>query len=122
MPLATTLYDVVPIRLRGLSWLALSETGNVLVRSMTDDSGGGQTETFTAGTALPCRVDPMGGGESVTAERIDPRTTHKITVPPSTSVSAADRFEITGRGTFEITAVRKRTQEPVRVLEAIANF
>jgi hypothetical protein len=148
MSLGTSLYDSVPTRLRGLAFLSLSDTGHVLTRTMVDSRGtvmvggtwggsqgtvyfpgtgtagtftGGQVETFTAGTAIPCRVDPMGGEEGTVANRIDERTTHRITVPPQTVVSARDRFSTTA-GTYEITAVRTRTQEPVRILEATEDF
>ena len=119
MPLSTTLHDNVPTQLRGLAYIALSTTGNVLVRTLTDDGAGGQAETYAAGSSIPCRVDPLGGGEAEAADRIDERTTHLITVPPATSVKAQDRFSVSGIGNFEITAVRTRTDENVRVLEAV---
>ena len=64
----------------------------------------------------------MGGGEGVIADRLDERTTHRITVPPQADVNAEDRFKIDGIGEFEITAVRIRTQEQVRILEAVEAF
>lgn len=146
--IGTTLYDTVPTRLRGLAFLSLSDVGQVHLRTMADARGtvvvggswggsqgtvyfpgtttagtfsGGQVETFTAGDEIPCRVDPMGGREGEVGGRIDERTTHRITVPPQTEVSARDRFSTTA-GTYEITAVRTRTQEPVRILEATEDF
>jgi hypothetical protein len=55
----------------------------------------------------------------VTADQIDERSTHLITCPAGTSVSTTARFEIANRGTYEITAIRTRTSEIVRELEAI---
>lgn len=122
MPLSTSLHDVVPTTLRGLAFLGLSNTGYILRGSVTDNQGGGGTYTFgTAGT-VDCRVDPIGGGEGVVANRLDERTTHLITVPPQTSVNAKDRFKVDGFGEFEITAVRVRTDEQVRLLEAVEDF
>jgi head-tail adaptor len=121
-PISTTLHDVTPTTLRGLTFLSLSEVGHVLARTYGDDSGGGQTGTYTQGSAIACRVDPVGGREGIVADRLDERTTHKITVPPDTTVSAADRFSVTTFGTFEITAVRARTDEQVRILEATEDF
>ncbi len=106
---------------RGLTFMALSDVGYVLTRTLGDDSGGGQTGTWTAGSALACRVDVWGGGENLTAGRVNERTTHRITIPPETTVTTADRFSVSTVGTFEITAVRTRTNEQVRVLEAV-NF
>lgn len=118
MPLTTTLFDCVPDQLRGLRFLALSDTGYLVRGTVTDNAGGGGTYTFgTAGT-FACRVDTLGGGESVIADRLDERTTHRITLPPESVVEAADRFVVNGE-TYEITAVRTRTQEQVRVCEAV---
>lgn len=117
-PLASSLHDDVPTQLRGLAFLALSDTGYLLRGTFVDNGGGGGTYSFgTAGT-FACRVDPLGGGEQVIANRLDERTTHHITLPPESVVEAADQFKVNGE-TYEITAVRARTQELVRVLEAV---
>lgn len=109
--------DSAPDQLRGLAFLRLADTGYILRGTVVDNGGGGGTTTFgTAGTVF-CRVDPLGGGESVIANRLDERTTHHITVPAQTVIDAADQFRVSGE-TYEITAVRARTQEQVRVLEA----
>lgn len=106
----------LPVNLRGALFLGLSDTGYVLRPTVVDDLGGGGTSTFgTAGT-YPCRVDPAGGGESSLADRISERTTHRISLPPMTDVRSSDRFKVSGV-TFEITAVRTRTEEDLRVLE-----
>ena len=113
MPLSTFLNGREPVRLRGLLWLALSETADVLSTVNTSDSGGGVTQVWgTAGANVPCRVDPLGGmGGVLLAGRIDERSTHLVTVPPGSTVSANDRFAIHGRGTFEVTATREQTAE-----------
>lgn len=117
-PISTTLHDVTPTTLRGLPFLALSNTGYLMRGTFTDNLGGGGTYTFgTAGT-FACRVDPLGGEEDLIANRLDERTTHRITVPPASSIEAKDRFKVSDV-TYEITAVRTRTQEQVRVLEAV---
>lgn len=119
MPISTFLDGSTPTQLRGLMWLALSDTGYILGGTVTDDGGGGGTTTYgTAGT-VPCRVDAMGGGEAVVADRMNDRSTHLITVPPNTDVDHANRFKVVDLGTFEITAVRSRTRETMRTLEAV---
>lgn len=119
MPLSTTAHDITPTTLRGLTFLSLSETGYLLRGTVTDNAGGGGSLTFgTAGT-YACRVDPIGGGEREVANRLDERTTHRITVPPDSAITASDRFAVATFGTFEITAVRTRTDEQVRILEAV---
>ena len=121
MPIGTFLNGRQVSQLRGLQWLALSDTGNFLTRSSTSDSGGGATTSWTAGSAVPCRIDPIGdrGDARMIGGRIDERTTHVVTVPAQTSITASGRFQITNRGTFEVTAVRTRTAEVTRIFEVI---
>ncbi len=118
MPLSTFLNGRAPTR--GLPWLALSDTGNVLIRTSVDDSGGGATQSWTAGSALPCRIDPLGTrGRGLVGGRIDERSTHVVTVPAGTPVASEDRFAITGRGTFEVLATHDRTAEWTRPFEVM---
>jgi head-tail adaptor len=121
MPISTFLNGRAPTQLRGLQWLALSDTGNILTQVSTSDSGGGATQSWTAGTAVQCRIDPVGdrGDSRIVGGRIDERSTHVVTVPAGTPVLAAGRFSIAGRGTFEITVVRERTAEFTQVFEVI---
>jgi hypothetical protein len=122
MPLSTFLNGRAPDSLRGLQWLALSDVGTHLTRTSTSDSGGGVTETWgTAGTAIPCKAEPIisHAARGLLAGRIDERSTHTVTVPAGTPVDTDDRFAITGRGTFEVTALRQQTAEWVREFEVI---
>lgn len=121
MSLSTFLNGREPERLRGLLFLALSEAGTILTLTSTTDSGGGATQLWgTAGTAIPCRVDPLGNlGGGVLAARVDERSTHVVTVPIGWSVTAADRFVIAGRGTFEVTATREQTAELATSFEVL---
>lgn len=119
MGLMTFLGDGNPTRLRGLAWLSLSDLGQVGTGTITDDGGGGGTATWTYGGTIPCRIDPMTGGELVTGGRLSDRSTHTITVPAGTVVSVASRFALAGRGTFEVTAVRSRTGEALTFFEVV---
>ena len=119
MPLTTFLDGRPATQLRGLMWLALSDVGHVVTQVSADDAGGGVTQVWTAGTAIPCRVDDLAGGEGVSAGRISDQSTHTILVQPDVVPSPIDRFAIDGKGTFEITAVRNRTRDWAQVLEAV---
>jgi hypothetical protein len=122
MPFGTFLDGREPERLRGLMFLSLSDTGNVVRGSFTSDAGGGGTIAWTAGSALPCRIDPLtqtGGREQLVAGRVSDRATHVVTVPPGTVADTDDRFVVSGRGTFEIVAVRERTKEWARMVEVV---
>lgn len=120
MSLSTFLNGREPSRLRGLLWLSLSDTGDLLSLTSTSDSGGGASQTWgTAGTAIPCRVDPLSSTTGVIAGRIDERSTHVVTVPLGTVVGGSDRFAVSGRGTFEVTATRVQTAELATTFEVI---
>lgn len=120
MSVATFLDGRTPTQLRGLGWLSLSDSGRVLTRAGTDDSGGGYTVgSWTAGSYFACRIDPAGSRNGELANQASERTTHIITLPANTTVATSARFEITNRGTYEVTAVRTRTRENFRELEAV---
>ncbi len=105
-------------QLRGALWLSLSATGYRLTESGTVDAGGGEIQTWgTAGT-FDCRIDSLGGSESVTGERLSDRSTHIVTLPPNTAIDHNDRFKLDG-DTYEITAVRTATAELARRVEVV---
>jgi len=106
-------------QLRGLAWLALSDVGQIGDGTVTDDTGGGGTTVWSYGSDIPCRIDPMAGNEQLVASRLSDRSTHLITIPPEIPITTANRFVITGRGTFEVTAVQDRTGELMRFFEAV---
>jgi hypothetical protein len=119
--LGTFLNGGTASHLRGLLWLSLSDTGQVGAKTSASDSGGGATESWSFGSSVPCRVDPIqrANSEVVIAERLSDRSTHLITTPPGTSVGLANRFLVANRGTFEVTAVRVRTASPAQFFEAV---
>ena len=121
MPVATYLHGSATTGLRGILMLALSESGTVLSAASTSDVGGGATQAWTAGAAVPCRIDPLGAEQGpLTGARLDERSTHLVTTPPQTAVSLASRFAISTRGTFEVTAVRHQTDEAATFFEVVA--
>jgi hypothetical protein len=95
----------------------LPDLAVIHTRSVVNDGGGGQTETFVAGITVPCRIASTGGGEKgESGSRIDDRTTHVLTIPKATVVGAKDRIVHDGV-TYEVTAVRTRSWEVVRRVE-----
>lgn len=120
MSQATFLNGGTISQLRGLAWLALSNVGSVVTRGGTTDSGGGISGgTAAYGSAVPCRIDPMAGSETLIAGRIDERSTHTLTVPYDTALSPARQFIVAGRGTYEVTAERERTGGQVEIFEVV---
>lgn len=105
-------------QLRGLTWLALSDTGQVGSGTFTDDGGGGGTLGWAYGSDVPCRIDPLDSPEArVTAGRIDERSTHLLTLPLGTELALTNRFLIDGRGTFEVTALKDTTASSLTLAE-----
>lgn len=106
-------------QLRGLAWLALSDVAHIGAGSITDDTGGGGTFSWTFGAAVPCRIDPLAGDERLTGGRMNARSTHVVTMPPGVDVLATNQISIENRGTFEVTAVQSRTGEMLRFVEVV---
>lgn len=120
MSYSTFLNGRNPSQLRGLQWLAMSDTGMVLRGTVTDDTGGGGTQTWgTASSGVACKTEPLTARSGLLAGRIDERSTHLVSMPAGTDVTASDRVAIANRGTFEVTAVRHQTAEWVREFEVI---
>jgi hypothetical protein len=121
MPYGTFLNGRTPSQLRGLQWLAMSDTGAVYTRTYTTDAGGGASQVWVAGSAVPCKIESVvaRGQSSLEGGRIDERSEHVVTVPAGTNVDTDDRFVMASRGTFEVTAVRQASAEWVREFEVI---
>lgn len=104
----------------------LPETAYILARSQQPDGAGGTDVVYEKGDPVPCGVAPLKGGEYTGAralpktagDRLDDRTTHVITFPPGTEVNEKDEIEIEGCGKFEVTALRRRSIEILREVEA----
>lgn len=105
--------------LRGLQMLAFTDNGHVGTSTITDDSGGGAAAAWNYGGTIPCRIDPLGGDERITGARLSERSTHVVIAPAETVVAATNRFRIDNRGTYEVTAVQKRTGEFARFFEVV---
>lgn len=119
MPLSTFLNGRPPTR--GLIWLGLSDTATIIAGTVASDSGGGVTQTWAVTGTVDCRIDPLSGGRNgVTGGAIDERSTHVVTVPSDTAVGVANRVAIAGRGTYEVTAVRDRTDQLTQVFEVLS--
>ena len=104
---------------RGLATEALTETAHIISGTVVDDGGGGGSAVETAGSALACRIDALGGDEDEVADRISDRSTHLVILDAGTDVSSDQDLAIDGRGTFEVTAVREHTGEHARFIEVV---
>lgn len=105
-------------QLRGAAFISLSETAQILAGTVTSDTGGGGTTTWTPGGTIPCRVDTLSDTEQLMAGRISDRSMYLISLPPQQPVTVANQIAVTGRGTFEVTALRDHTGDGLRLVEA----
>lgn len=119
MSYSTFLNGQAPTQLRGIAWLTLTDTGIIQTRAGTSDAGGGITTAWTASGTVNCRIDALSGRERVTGGAIDERSTHLVRCPPDAAVTTDSRFAITGRGTYEVTAVRDRTGQWLATFEVM---
>lgn len=103
--------------MRATAEQALPGTAVITSGTLTSDGGGGYTEAFTAAGTVACRVAPASGTEREEGDRISADSTHVITLPAATTVETDDRIEVAGV-TYNVTAVRDRSWETTRRVEA----
>jgi head-tail adaptor len=104
-------------RMRTVAEQAMPGTAVIHAGTLTSDSGGGYTETFTASGTVACRVAPIMGTEGEEGDRITADAQYVITLPAETTVETDDRLEV-GAITYTVVAVRDRSWELTRRVEA----
>jgi SPP1 family predicted phage head-tail adaptor len=77
--------------------------------AVTDDGVGGQTQTWTAGTAFQGRLSIMGANERLAADKVTVYATHRLYCDASVTLNATDRVTFDGR-TFEVRSVQKPSE------------
>lgn len=105
--------------------IVLPDTCYLLTRSEESNGAGGQKVTYVKSEGIACSIAPLKGGEYTgsralprpAGERLDGRTTNVLLLPPGTEISEKDQVEVEGRGTFEVTALRRRSIEILREVE-----
>lgn len=99
---------------------ALDGTAVIQTQAFVSDGGGGGTTTWTAAGTVAARLAPyMSGGnsEGVEGGRLSTESQVIFTFPAETSVDHNARVVFDG-GTYEVTAIRQRSQEMSRRVEA----
>jgi head-tail adaptor len=83
----------------------LPDTCNILSGSTTSDGQGGWSETWgTAYQGVACRLDFIGGRESVAGGALMPYAKAIVTLPQDTVITAQNRIEHDGN-TYTVQAV-----------------
>lgn len=99
----------------------LPDSATLLIRSEVSDGGGGQTETWTAGETVACRLAPFGSSSSAhgikkVADRLHDDSSHLLTVPAGTALADQDRVTVNGVS-YDVLAAHVRSYEMTRVFE-----
>lgn len=105
--------------------IVLPDTCYILTRSEESNGAGGRKVAYVKSGAIACGLAPLKGGEYTgsralpkpAGERLDARTTNVLTLPPGAEVDEESRVEVEGHGTFEVTALRRRSIEILREVE-----
>lgn len=97
----------------------LPATAVIQAQSYVSDGGGGGTTTWTAAGTVDCRLAPYvhGSGEMAEGDRLSSDSEFLFTFPAETDVSLNSQIVYQG-GTFAVTAIRRRSQEMTRRVEA----
>jgi hypothetical protein len=75
----------------------LPDECNILSLTRSSDGQGGWSEAWGTATLLvSCRLDFIGGGESITNSALQPYTRAIVTLPQDTTISAQNRIEHNG--------------------------
>lgn len=98
---------------------ALDGTAVIQTQQFVSDGGGGGSTTWTASGTVACRKAPfsISGGEAVQGERISPDSEVVFTFPAEMSIDHNARI-VYDEVTYEATAIRQRSQEITRRVEA----
>lgn len=93
--------------------------GSAVVRTQTfvSDGGGGGTTVWTAAGTFACRIAPLSGSDELAGERVTSGSEVLITLPAETAVDHNAQI-VSGGGTFAVIAVRERSEELTRRVEA----
>jgi hypothetical protein len=119
MPLSTFLNGRPSTKLRGLAWLALSESAQLQRQTSTSDGGGGVSVGWQTYGTVNCRIYPVTirGKGRVVGGALSEQATHFLATPLGTMIGLADRAVIANRGTYEITMALERTAALTTVYE-----
>lgn len=77
--------------------------------TVTDDGVGGQTETWTAGTAFQGRLSIMSANERMGADKTTVYATHRLFCDASVSLTEDGKVTFDGRS-FQIRSIQKPSE------------
>lgn len=82
----------------------LPEAGTILTLTRTSDGQGGWSEAWGGTASVACRLDFIGGAESVTGNALIPYARAIVTLPQATVITEQNRFSHSS-GTYSVQAV-----------------
>lgn len=82
----------------------LNQRATIRAQTLTQDGGGGYTESWDAVAIVWARLEPVSGADRFTADKLESRARHKLTLRRNTVIAAGQRAEI-GTRLFAIRAM-----------------
>jgi SPP1 family predicted phage head-tail adaptor len=82
----------------------LNQRATILAQTLTPDGGGGYSESWNMVAILWARLTPVSGRDRTSADHLQSRARHKLTLRRNTIVNAGQRVQI-GTREFAIHAV-----------------
>lgn len=96
--------DIELTRIRADIGELMPDTGYILSVTRTSDGGGGWTDSWGTASTVTCRVDYTRGVEVLAGGAVQPKRQLVATVPYSTVVTTANRFQFNSTS-FAISSV-----------------
>lgn len=99
---------------------ALDGTAVIQTQQFVSDGGGGGTTTWVPAGTVAARIAPITAGfagEEIHGERLGPESEVLVTLPAETEIDHNAQV-VSGGKTFAVTAVRERSEELTRRVEA----
>lgn len=82
----------------------LNQRASVLARTLTPDGGGGYSESWDVVATVWAKLEPVSGADRYTADKLESRARHKLTLRRSTAFAAGQRVQI-GTRLFAVRAL-----------------
>jgi len=98
---------------------SFSDTCTIDVKSVTRDSYGAETATYTAGSQISCGFELLGGSEAPVQELVVTQTRGVFRLPITSAISIEDRITLKKRYNQSVNYVFEVVSEPVKNLDCI---
>lgn len=75
----------------------LNQRATVLARTLSPDGGGGHSESWDAVASVWARLEPVSAADRFTADKLESRARHRLTLRRSNALAAGQRVQLGAR-------------------------